>query len=53
MSAQQEDDATEEALRKYKLEREHVEDKETDPAKAAESLQWLRDHGVEVESVEV
>merc|ERR1711959_196578 len=42
--------STEEALREYKAQREA--EVERSPEEAAESLQWLREHGVEVESVE-
>ena len=53
MAAAAEDDTdTEAALAAYKAERE-LADEERTPEEAAESLQWLRDRGVEVESVEV
>ena len=45
-------DATEAALEAYKAERKQ-ENEERTPEEAEASLQWLRDHGVEVESVEV
>jgi hypothetical protein len=52
MAAAEDDTDTEAALAAYKAERE-LADEERTPEEAAESLQWLRDRGVEVESVEV
>ena len=47
-------DETEEALRKYKLENPTATDAvERTPEEAEESLKWLREKGVMVESVEV
>jgi len=47
-------DETEEALRQYKLENPTAtDDVERTPEEAAESLKWLKEKGVMVESVEV